>query len=111
MLIRVEHTTSYSYSEPLVASTQYLRMTPQSGRVASAETRGRNRAISPADHPEARRVAFVGHQPDLGAAAELLTGAQSIRLRPAGVACVEFSGTPEPGSGELAWLLDPDLYG
>jgi phosphohistidine phosphatase len=64
-----------------------------------------------ADHPEARRVAFVGHQPDLGAAAELLTGAQSIRLRPAGVACVEFSGTPEPGSGELAWLLDPDLYG
>lgn len=63
-----------------------------------------------ADHDDARHVAFVGHQPDLGTAVELLTGAHSIRLRPAGVACVEFSGKPEPGSGELAWLLDPDLY-
>jgi hypothetical protein len=34
-----------------------------------------------------------------------------VRLRPGGVACVEFPGTPEPGAGELAWLLDPDLYG
>jgi phosphohistidine phosphatase len=64
-----------------------------------------------AAHGDARRVAFVGHQPDLGAAVELLTGAHSVRLRPAGVACVEFPGTPEPKTGELAWLLDPDLYG
>ena len=27
-----------------------------------------------------------------------------------GLACVEFYGIPEPGGGELAWLLDPDLY-
>ena len=32
MLIRVEHATAYAYSEPLVSSTQYLRMTPLSGR-------------------------------------------------------------------------------
>jgi phosphohistidine phosphatase len=70
-----------------------------------------NLAQAMADHPDARRVAFVGHQPDMGAAVELLTGAHSVRLRPGGVACVEFPGTPEPGAGELAWLLDPDLYG
>ena len=64
-----------------------------------------------AAQPEARRVMFVGHIPDLTDAVELLTGAASVRLRQGGVACVEFPGVPEPGSGELAWLLDPDLYG
>jgi 8-oxo-dGTP diphosphatase len=61
-------------------------------------------------HPEARRVMFVGHEPDLSGAVSLLTGAASVRLRTGGIACVEFPGVPEPGAGELAWLLDPDLY-
>ena len=38
MLIRVEHATAYSYSEPLVSSTQYLRMTPVSGRTQAVES-------------------------------------------------------------------------
>ena len=38
MLIRVEHTTEYAYSEPLVASTQYLRLTPLSGRTQVVES-------------------------------------------------------------------------
>jgi phosphohistidine phosphatase len=63
-----------------------------------------------AQHTNARRVLFVGHEPDLSGAVCLLTGASSIRLRTGGLACVEFPGIPEPGSGELAWLLDPDLY-
>jgi ADP-ribose pyrophosphatase YjhB (NUDIX family) len=63
-----------------------------------------------AAHPDARRVMFVGHEPDLSSAVCLLTGAASVRLRPGGVACVEFPGIPEPGAGELAWLLDPDAY-
>lgn len=63
-----------------------------------------------AEFPDARRVLFVGHEPDLSAAMTLLTGAASVRLRPGGLACVEFYGVPEPGSGEIAWLLDPDLY-
>lgn len=63
-----------------------------------------------AAHPAARRVAFVGHQPDLSEAIRVLTGGVAIRLRPGGLACVEFPGVPEPGAGELAWLIDPDLY-
>ena len=63
-----------------------------------------------AAHPDARRVMFVGHEPDMSSAVRLLTGAASVRLRTGGVACVEFPGIPEPGAGELAWLLDPDLY-
>ena len=61
-------------------------------------------------HPAARRVLFVGHEPDLSSAVAHLTGAASVRMRKGGLACVEFSGIPEPGGGELAWLLDPDLY-
>jgi phosphohistidine phosphatase len=63
-----------------------------------------------AGHPDSRRVLFVGHEPDLSTAVAELTGASSVRLRAGGVACVEFYGVPEPGTGELAWLLDPDLY-
>lgn len=63
-----------------------------------------------AEHPDARRVMFVGHEPDLSSAVAYLSGAASVRLRKGGVACLEFYGVPEPGSGEIAWLLDPDLY-
>ncbi len=61
-------------------------------------------------HPDARRVLFVGHEPDLSGAIVELTGAASVRMRKGGLACLEFYGTPEPGGGEIAWLLDPDLY-
>lgn len=63
-----------------------------------------------AAYPADRRILFVGHEPDLSAIIELLTGAASVRMRKAGLACLEFYGVPEPGGGEIAWLLDPDLY-
>ena len=63
-----------------------------------------------ADHPHAARILFVGHEPDLSGAVAVLTGAASVRMRKGGLACVEFYGVPEPGGGELAWLIDPDLY-
>jgi phosphohistidine phosphatase SixA len=53
---------------------------------------------------------FVGHEPDFSIAVQQLTGARSVRMRKGGLACVEFPGIPEPGAGELAWLVDPDLY-
>lgn len=63
-----------------------------------------------AEHPDARRVMFVGHEPDLSSVAALLTGASSVRMRKGALAAIEFYGVPEPGTGELAWLIDPDLY-
>jgi phosphohistidine phosphatase len=63
-----------------------------------------------ADHPDARRLMFVGHEPDLSSAIVELTGAASVRMRKGGLACLEFYGVPESGRGEIAWLLDPDLY-
>lgn len=61
-------------------------------------------------HADAGQVMFVGHEPDLSSAVCLLTGAASVRMRKGAVACIEFPGLPEPGTGELVWLLDPDLY-
>lgn len=63
-----------------------------------------------ADRGDLRSLLFVGHEPDLSRAIALLTGASSVRMRKGSLACVEFYGVPEPGSGELAWLIDPDLY-
>ena len=63
-----------------------------------------------AAHPDARRVLFVGHEPDLSSTVAHLTGAASVRLRNGGIAGLEFYGITEPGGGELAWLLYPDLY-
>lgn len=63
-----------------------------------------------AAHPDARHVMFVGHEPDLSSAVTHLTGAASVRMRKGGLACLEFYGVPEPGGGEIAWLIDPDLY-
>jgi phosphohistidine phosphatase len=63
-----------------------------------------------ATHADARRVMFVGHEPDLSSAVVELSGAAAVRMRKGGLACLEFYGTPEPGGGEIAWLLDPDLY-
>jgi phosphohistidine phosphatase len=63
-----------------------------------------------AAHRDARRVMFVGHEPDFSSALSLLSGARAVRMRKGGLACIEFPGIPEPGAGELAWLLDPDLY-
>ena len=63
-----------------------------------------------AAHLDARRVMFVGHEPDLSSAMIELTGAASVRLRKGGLGCLEFDGPTEPASGEIAWILDPDLY-
>lgn len=63
-----------------------------------------------AAHPDARRVLFVGHEPDLSSAISELSGAGSVRMRKGSLACLEFYGIPEAGAGEIAWLLDPDLY-
>ncbi len=63
-----------------------------------------------AAYPDARRVLFVGHEPDLSTAIAELSGASSVRMRKAALACLEFYGVPEPGTGEVAWLVDPDLY-
>jgi phosphohistidine phosphatase len=68
-------------------------------------------AAAIAERPGVRRVMVVGHEPDLSDLAAELTGASAVRMRKGGLACIEFERDPQPGTGEIAWLIDPDLYG
>lgn len=70
-------------------------------------------ALALQDHAGASAVAVVGHRPGLHElAAYLLTGrgdGLEIGLEKGGVACIGFDGAPDPGAGELRWLLTPEL--
>lgn len=103
-LIRARHTAAF-----LIAGARLTIQPVVDDRLAPGAGWG-DLARAMTAYPDARRVMFVGHEPDLSSAVCLLTGATSVRLRPGGVACVEFPGIPEPGAGEVAWLLDPDAY-
>jgi phosphohistidine phosphatase len=55
-----------------------------------------------------RRLALVGHQPDLGDLGSRLLGARgSLEFRKGAVALIELEGTTPGGPGTLRWLLPP----
>jgi len=60
-----------------------------------------------------RRVAVIGHQPDLGhLIATCLRGSgdgAEFELRKMAVALISFTGAPRSGRGELRWLTPPKL--
>jgi phosphohistidine phosphatase len=60
-----------------------------------------------------RRIAVVGHQPELGIllSACLLSEQHRLRvqLKKHSVACVGFSGRVRPGHGTLEWLATPRM--
>jgi phosphohistidine phosphatase len=57
--------------------------------------------------PADSRVLLVGHEPDLSHVVSTLIGGGRVRMRKAALACVEWS-PPQPGTGELRWLLNPE---
>jgi phosphohistidine phosphatase len=60
---------------------------------------------------DARCIALVGHEPDLGRLlAVCIGGAEaklSLRFRKGGAACLSFAGAPRVGEATLEWLLPP----
>ena len=62
-----------------------------------------------ADHPAARRVLLVGHDPDFSSLASTLTGA-AIELRKGAIARIDLQDpSPAAGQGALRWLLPPGV--
>ncbi len=57
-----------------------------------------------ADEPDAPELMLVGHQPQLGELASLLTG-QVFDLKPGGVIALEPA--PEDGRGRVLWSANP----
>jgi len=58
-------------------------------------------------------VAWVGHAPDVGHLAGLLTGGgeESMAFAKGAVAAIRFAELPEIGSGELRWLVTAKVLG
>lgn len=60
-----------------------------------------------------KRLAVVGHQPDLGEllSACLIAGGPgpAIELKKNAVACLSFTGAPLPGRAVLEWLATPRM--
>jgi phosphohistidine phosphatase len=61
-----------------------------------------------ADAGSPRRPLLVGHDPDFSEIASMLVGAP-IHMRKATLVRVDVELPLEPGAGDLAWLLPPDL--
>lgn len=58
------------------------------------------------------RIAWVGHAPGVGRlTAAMIGGRGEIRFAKGAVAAVRFPGYPEPGDGELRWLLTAKMLG
>jgi phosphohistidine phosphatase len=55
-----------------------------------------------------RRIALVGHEPDMGEiAAKLLQARGTIEFKKGAVCCIELDGAMPAGPGVLRWLLPP----
>ena len=55
-----------------------------------------------------RRIALVGHEPDLGELAARLVGARgAIEFKKGAVCAIEVDGATPGGPGTLRWLLPP----
>ena len=58
---------------------------------------------------EVEVAALVGHNPDLSELIGWFIGDKQagINLEKAGLACIEFEGVPDKGTGVLLWLVTP----
>ena len=59
------------------------------------------------------KIAWVGHAPDVGRLAAAVIGGQcaGIGFSKGAVAAIEFDDSPEPGGGELRWLVTAKVLG
>ena len=62
----------------------------------------------PADHPEAKNIMLVGHEPDFSLTISALIGGGEVILKKGGLVRVDITATA-PLQGDLVWLLPPKI--
>ena len=66
------------------------------------------KALAP--HVRARRIALVGHEPDLGELAAWLIGAKApLEFRKGGVCLIDTPALPPHRNGRLIWFATPKI--
>lgn len=88
-----------------------LKPKPAIVEVEALAPGGRQQAVIEAIKTHAkryRRLALVGHEPDLGELAARLLGARGmIQFKKGGVCAIDVDGATPGGPGTLRWLLTP----
>lgn len=56
-----------------------------------------------------RRIAVVGHNPDVSYCTSQLVGGCSVEFKKGSIASIDFSGTPAAGQGRLNWFISPKV--
>lgn len=88
-----------------------LKPKPAIVEVEALAPGGRHQAVIEAIKTHAkryRRLALVGHEPDLGELAARLLGARGmIQFKKGGVCAIDVDGATPGGPGTLRWLLTP----
>jgi phosphohistidine phosphatase len=117
-LIEMDVAIDFVLTSPLVRArdTAMLLAAGLKPKPAVSETEalapgGRPQAINEAIKTHAkkyRRLALVGHEPDLGELAARLLGARgAVEFKKGGVCLIECDGATPTGPGTLRWLLTP----
>jgi phosphohistidine phosphatase len=117
-LIEMDVAIDFVLTSPLVRARETaqllaagLKPKPAIAEIEALAPGGRHQAIIEAikSHVKRhRRLALVGHEPDLGELAARLLGARGqVEFKKGGVCLIEVDGATPGGPGTLRWMLTP----
>lgn len=117
-LVELDVLVDFVLSSPLVRARETatilaagLKPKPAIVEIEALAPGGRHQAVIEAIKSHAkrrRRLALVGHEPDLGELAARLLGARGmVEFKKGGVCLIETDGATPGGPGTLRWMLTP----
>ena len=117
-LIKMDVAVDFMLTSPLVRARDTaiilaagLKPKPPVAEIEALAPGGRPQALNDAIKTHAkkyRRIALVGHEPDLGELAARLIGARgNVAFRKGGICLIETDGATPAGPGTLRWMLTP----
>ena len=117
-LVEMDVVIDFVLTSPLVRARETatllaagLKPKPAMVEIEALAPGGRYQAVIEAIKSHAkrhRRLALVGHEPDLGELAARLLGARgSVEFKKGGVCLIEVDGATPGGPGTLRWMLTP----
>ena len=117
-LVKMDVAIDFVLTSPLVRARDTaillasgLKPKPAVAEIEALAPGGRPQAINDAIKTHAkkyRRLAIVGHEPDLGELAARLLGARgNVEFKKGGVCLIDADGATPTGPGTLRWMLTP----
>jgi phosphohistidine phosphatase len=105
MIITSPLTRAFQTAEIVARELKMVERLEQDKRLAPGFGRNALEQVL-ADHPEAKNIMLVGHEPDFSLTSSALTGGGNVIFKKGGLARVDITATA-PLQGSLVWLLPP----